>query len=74
MSVYPKPAGLILVKGDPAQGSGNELFGIWPTGFVRQVTSAEHALWGYPQADYNIPYGDDATFNQFAAYDKALRA
>jgi hypothetical protein len=72
--VYAKPAGLVLVKGDPAQGKGNEIFGIWPTGFTRQITSAEHALWGFPEADHQIAYGDDATFNQFVAYDKALRA
>jgi len=74
VSVYPKPAGLLLVKGDPAQGTGKELFGIWPSGFSRLITPAEWVLWGQPPADYTIAYGDDVEFNQLVAYDKALRA
>lgn len=69
-----KPAGLILVKGDSHQGQGNEVFGIWPTGFVRQITAAEYQCWGSPAFDYWIPFGSDAEFDQLAAYDKALRA
>lgn len=74
MSVYPKPAGIILIKGDPHQGTGRELFGIWPSGFVRMITSSEWELWGQPSADLTIEYGDDEVFNQLMAYDKALRA
>lgn len=74
MSVYPKPAGIILIKGAPQQGTGRELFGIWPSGFVRMITSSEWELWGQPNADVTIAYGDDEVFNQLMAYDKALRA
>lgn len=74
MSVYAKPEGILLVKGDPNQGKGNELFGIWPSGFSRLITAAEHSSWGLPPADYQIAYGADDEFNQLVAYDKALRA
>jgi hypothetical protein len=69
-----KPEGLILVKGDSHQGQGNELFGIWPSGYTRLLTQAEWTAWGYPDADYTIAYGSDAEFLQLVAYDKALRA
>jgi hypothetical protein len=74
MSTITKPEGLILVKGHSAQGTGRELFGIWPTGFTRQITAAEWALWGQPAADYEIAYGADDEFLQLQAYDRALRA
>lgn len=70
---FTKPEGLILVKGDRAQGQGTEIFGIWPSGFVRQITAAEWLLWGSPKPDRNIAFGDDAEFLQLHAYDKALR-
>ncbi|MFD8577136.1 hypothetical protein ACFV1H_17620 [Streptomyces virginiae] len=72
---FTKPTGLILVKGQDAQGDGKSVFGIWPSGFVRIVTAAEFRLWGNPPIDYWIP-GDadgDAQYNQLFAYDKALR-
>jgi hypothetical protein len=68
-----RPDGIILVKGDPHQGHGNELFGIWPSGFTRQITQAEWTLWGQPPPDYTIAYGADDEFIQLAAYDRALR-
>jgi hypothetical protein len=71
----PKPAGLILVKGQAAQGDGKAVFGIWPNGFTRRITAAEYTLWGNPAIDYWIP-GDadgDAQYNQLHAYDAALR-
>ena len=71
--IVPKPEGIIVVKGDPAQGSGNELFGIWPTGYCRQVTAAEWTCWGQPEADYTIAYGSDQEFLQLVAYDKSVR-
>ncbi|MFB7671690.1 hypothetical protein ACFC26_09755 [Kitasatospora purpeofusca] len=74
MNTHPIPENLILVKGDTAQGAGNELFGIWPSGYVRQITPAEHEAWGYPDAHREIPYGQDEEFLQLAAYDRALRA
>lgn len=72
--VVPKPENLIVVKGDPAQGAGNEMFGIWPNGYSRQITAAEWTCWGQPEPDYIIQYGSDGEFNQLAAYDRALRA
>jgi len=70
-----KPEGIILVKGDPHQGTGKELFGIWPSGFSRQVTASEWEAWGRPDADRTLEYGaGDDEFNQLRAYDKALRA
>ncbi|MFD5509035.1 hypothetical protein ACFWIB_14830 [Streptomyces sp. NPDC127051] len=69
----PKPAGLILVKGQPQQGDGTAVFGIWPTGFTRRITAAEYTLWGSPAIDYWIPAGRDDEYNQLFAYDKALR-
>lgn len=69
MPTFTKPAGLILVK-----GSGWAIYGIWPSGYTRQITAAEWNLWGGPAVDYQIP--DDATdqLEQLAAYDRALRA
>jgi hypothetical protein len=72
-ATHPRPEGLILVKGDPAQGRGNEVFGIWPSGFARQITAAEFIAWGEPAIDHTIAYGADDEFNQLAAYDRALR-
>ncbi|WP_405941637.1 hypothetical protein [Streptomyces sp. NBC_00207] len=69
----PKPAGIILVKGQPEMGDGQAVFGIWPSGYVRQITAAEYVRWGEPVIDYWIPVGNDAEFNQLFAYDKALR-
>ncbi|OKI22194.1 hypothetical protein [Streptomyces sp. CB03911] len=71
-----RPSGLILVKGHPVQGSGNEIFGIWPSGLVRQVTAAEFIAWGSPVPDRELEQGPagDAEFNQLRAYDNALRA
>ncbi|MFB8241986.1 hypothetical protein ACFC58_36175 [Kitasatospora purpeofusca] len=73
---FPRPEGLILIKGHPKQGVGNELFGVWPSGFTRQVTAGEWDLWGQPAPDRQIPYGaeGDAEFEQLRAYDRALRA
>lgn len=71
---FTKPEGLILVKGQPDQADGKAVFGIWPTGFVRQITGAEWNLWGRPPFDYTIPPGDDPQYDQLAAYDRALRA
>jgi hypothetical protein len=71
---HPRPEGIILVKGDPQQGEGVEVFGIWPTGFVRQITAAEWTLWGSPACDYEIAFGSDEEFDQLRAYDRALRA
>ncbi|MFG3050311.1 hypothetical protein ACGFZP_05055 [Kitasatospora sp. NPDC048239] len=70
----PRPEGLILVKGHPQQGAGTEVFGIWPSGLVRQITPAEYLSWGSPRPDREIPYGQDAEFLQLVAYDRALRA
>ncbi|MEW1803190.1 hypothetical protein ACIGO7_35240 [Streptomyces virginiae] len=71
----PKPDGLILVKGQPQQGDGRAVFGIWPNGFIRQISAAEFWAWGNPEIDYWIPgtADGDAQFNQLFAYDKALR-
>lgn len=69
----PKPDGLVLVEGQPEMGDGKAVFGIWPSGYVRQITAAEYTLWGEPKIDYWIPAGNDAEYNQLAAYDKALR-
>ncbi|MGW4505680.1 hypothetical protein ACWENO_13675 [Streptomyces sp. NPDC004436] len=71
---FTKPDGLILVKGQKEMGGngGREVFGIWPSGYVRQITAAEFTLWG-AQVDYWIPTGRDDEFNQLAAYDKNLR-
>lgn len=71
---YTKPEGVILVKGNDKQGKGNEVFGIWPSGYVRQITPAEFSLWGNPTPDRWIQFGADDEFNQLSAYDKALRA
>lgn len=70
----PKPEGIILVKGQPEQGDGTAVFGIWPSGYCRRITSAEFTLWGNPSIDYRIPAGRDDEYNQLAAYDNALRA
>ncbi|MFD6968392.1 hypothetical protein [Streptomyces sp. NPDC059949] len=71
--VFAKPQGLILVKGQKEMGDGRAVFGIWPSGYVRQITAAEFALWG-AKVDYWIPSGRDDEYNQLAAYDRALRA
>lgn len=71
---FTKPEGIILVKGQANQGNGKEVYGIWPSGYSRQITAAEYTLWGTPAVDYTIPKGDDAQFNQLRAYDAALRA
>lgn len=71
---FEKPTGIILVKGDTAQGNGNEIFGIWPTGYTRQITAAEHELWGSPVADHQIPAGADDQFDQLRDYDRGLKA
>ncbi|MFE3578703.1 hypothetical protein [Streptomyces vinaceus] len=70
-----RPDGLILVKGQRDMGGngGREVFGIWPSGYVRQVTAAEFTLWGSPAIDYWIPAGQPDQFDQLFAYDKALR-
>jgi hypothetical protein len=72
---FTKPVGLILVKGQAQQGDGKAVFGIWPSGYARQITAAEYILWGEPAIDYWIPgtADGDAQFNQLFAYDKALR-
>lgn len=69
----PKPEGLILVKGQPEQGDGRAVFGIWPSGYVRQITAAEYTLWGEPDIDYWIPAGADDEYNQLHAYDQSVR-
>lgn len=71
--VVPKPEGLILVKGQPEQGDGKAVFGIWPSGYTRQITAAEYTLWGSPAIDYWIPATQDSEYLQLFAYDKALR-
>ncbi|MFE2346496.1 hypothetical protein [Kitasatospora cineracea] len=72
--VVPVPENLILVKGDQAQGKGNEIFGIWPSGYVRQITPAEYRAWGNPAPTHQIAFGADDEFLQLYAYDRALRA
>ncbi|MFD5509100.1 hypothetical protein ACFWIB_15165 [Streptomyces sp. NPDC127051] len=67
----PKPKDLILVKGKPQQGDGKTIFGIWPSGLVRQITAAEYTLWGSPAIDYVT--STDAEYLQLFFYDKALR-
>lgn len=66
---FTKPAGLILVK-----GSGAAVYGIWPTGYIRQITAAEFTLWGTPDIDYMIPDDAPDQLAQLAAYDRDLRA
>jgi hypothetical protein len=69
---FPQPDGLILVK-----GPGWEVYGIWPSGYTRQITAAEYKLWGSPAIDHQIPKdAPDAAAQvaQLAAYDRALRA
>lgn len=72
MPTYAKPEGLILVK-----GTGWEVYGIWPSGYIRQITGAEYTLWGAPKIDVEIPANapdGPAQMAQLAAYDRALRA
>ncbi|MEW2415278.1 hypothetical protein AB0953_16405 [Streptomyces sp. NPDC046866] len=68
-----KPEGIILVKGQPEQGDGKAVFGIWPSGYCRRITAAEYTLWGFPEIDYWIPANRDDEYNQLHAYDAALR-
>lgn len=71
---FTKPEGLILVHVDPAQFNGTEVYGVWPSGLIRQITEPEYKAWGEPPVDRWIEPGDDATAQAFKAYDKALRA
>jgi hypothetical protein len=66
---FRKPEGLILAKGDDWA-----VYGIWPSGYVRQITAAEWTLWGSPPIDYQIPSDAPDQVAQLAAYDRALRA
>lgn len=68
------PENIIVVKGNPSQGKGNEVFAIFPNGLIRMATPAEFARWGGAACiDRTIAFGDDAEFLQLMAYDKALR-
>ncbi|MCY0944276.1 hypothetical protein [Streptomyces antarcticus] len=65
----------LLVRGQPNQGTGKEVFGCWSSGLIRQITAGEYKRWGFPPIQYTIPTGPDgdAEFAQYVAYDRALR-
>jgi hypothetical protein len=70
-----KPADTIVIKGNPNQGNGNEVFVIFASGMIRLLTEAEFTAWGGTVCiDQQIKPGDDATFNLFMSFDKALHA
>lgn len=71
--VFNRPAGVIIVNGATGVGTPGVMFAIWPSGLVRQLTAAEWNLWGSPAPDHTVPFGNDAEWNQLAAYDNAVR-
>lgn len=71
--VFNRPEGVIIVRATEGMGDRGAMFGIWPNGLVRRLTAAEWTLWGSPEADHVIPFGNDAEYIQLAQYDAALR-
>lgn len=71
--VFNRPAGVIIVNGATGVGTPGVMFAIWPSGLVRQLTAAEWNLWGSPDPDHTVPFGNDAEWNQLVAYDNAVR-